>query len=110
MLSPQIRKVVQIKGIRRPIVNSGKIKSINHISVILIIMPNKPKVNMRNGIVINFKIGLIKKLTAPKTKPAKPNTNRGPSNFTPGINWLASQSPKTPEIICKIRFFSTFLL
>lgn len=108
MFSPQSKRAVKAKGIIPLIMSSGKKRSISQISAILIINPNKPKVSILKGMVTNFSRGLIKKLMTPKIKPANPSIAKDPVNSTPGINWLASHRPKTPEMICTMRLPSTF--
>lgn len=65
---------------------------------------NSPKVNILNGKLMNFKIGLIKKLSRPKTPPARANICQFPVNSTPGTNLWAKKIPKIPPKICKNKF------
>ena len=83
------------------IISSVKMMSTAQTTPMLINRPNNPKVKSRRGRVINFKIGLIKKLIKPKISPANNKIFQSPVKSTPVTNLSASQSPKTPEIIAK---------
>lgn len=80
-------------------INSGKKISIVQIISILIISPDIPSVIIRNGRVIVFKTGFIKKLTIPKTDPAIIRYLISPMNCTPGTNFVASHRERTPAMI-----------
>ncbi len=62
---------------------------------------NRPKVNILNGKVRTFRIGLKKKLMTPSMSPANARDAISPSNETPG-NPVASQIPKIPTRIWNI--------
>ena len=107
MLNPQIIIVVQNKGRIPLIINSLKNMSNAQTIPILISKPNRPKVNIVKGRVTSFIIGLIKQLIMPKTSPIRIKILMSPVNPTPAIKLVASQMPKTPEMVCKKRFLST---
>lgn len=94
-----IIQVVRKKDKTPDISNSGKTISTNHKIPILITILKKPRVRILTGKAIFFKIGLIKALSAPKTKPHKTKTSIGPSNFTPGRYFSAIHKPKTATTI-----------
>lgn len=85
------------------IFSSGKIKSTIQTIPMFIIKVNKPKVKILRGRKIFFKIGLIKKLIKPKTRPDRSKTWKEPVNSTPRTNLVAKKRPKTPAMICKIK-------
>lgn len=66
-------------------VNSLKIISIAQTNTIFITNPNNPTVKTLIGRVINFKIGLMKKLINPRISPANNRVFQGPANSTPAI-------------------------
>jgi len=63
----------------------------------------RPKVKILRGRVMTFKIGLIKKLIKPRTKPANSKNFTEPVNFTSGINLWAKYNPKIPAKIWEIK-------
>ena len=83
--------VVKKSGSIPTITNSGKMISTNHKIAILITMLKKPSVSNLKGKVIFFKIGLMKKLTKPKTKPQRKKILPDPSNDRPVTKRSASQ-------------------
>ncbi len=78
--------------------------STSQIIAAFIITLNRPRVNILNGRVISFRIGLMKKLISPKISPAISRVFQLPVNSTPEINWLAIHNPKIPEVILRKRF------
>lgn len=87
------------------ILSFGKIKVTIQTIPIFITKPKRPKVKILRGRVIILKIGLMKKLITPKTKPAKTKTPQESANSTLGINLIANQKPRIPAKICEISRF-----
>ena len=104
--NPQIITLVKKKGKIPEILSLGKIKVTIQTIPIFITKPKRPKVKILKGRVIIFKIGLIKKLIKPKTRPAKIKICQESANSTPGMNRIASQIPKMPAIIWRIKRFT----
>jgi hypothetical protein len=96
MLTPQTIKVVQNKGMRPEMINSGKMISTTQIISILITRLKRPKVIILKGKVTRFTMGLIKKFINPRTNPDKIRYFVSPLNSTPGINLIASQKLRMP--------------
>ena len=89
------------------IISSGKRISTIQTIATLITRPKRPRVRKRKGRVINFKIGLIKKLINPRINPTQSRVFQEPANSTPSMNWLAKNSPKIPEIIVRRNLINT---
>ena len=120
----QIISDVQNKGTNPLIMNSGKKISTNQIRNILINRVAIPKVIILIGVVINFSMGFIKKLTSPRTAPTKikisqtevssiPKKLDCPGTtikLTPDMNLTARNIPKIPAIICRIKRFTVYTL
>lgn len=64
-----------------------------------IIKLDNPRVSNFRGIIIIFKMGLIKQLIIPNTRPAKIKALMSPVNSIPVMNRVANQIPKIPERI-----------
>ena len=101
--NPQIIMLVRKRGKIPEILSCGKTKVTAQTIPIFITKPKRPKVKILKGRVTIFKIGLIKKLIRPKTRPVKIKICQESANSTSGINRIANQIPKIPAIIWRIK-------
>ncbi len=83
-----------------------------------------PKVIILIGVVTNFSMGFMKKLTSPRTAPTKIRISQTEvrsipkkldcpgitSKLTPVINLTAKNIPKIPAIICRVKRFTIYTL
>ncbi len=118
MFENQTIIVVHKRGQNQGIVISLNIKSKIQSIAIFITMLKNPRLIIRNGNVIAFIIGFIKKLSKPKTIPKSKiichrKVKGTPKKFEledkltiiPGTNNTANQIPKMEAIICERTFF-----
>ncbi|OGZ72402.1 MAG: hypothetical protein A2908_03090 [Candidatus Staskawiczbacteria bacterium RIFCSPLOWO2_01_FULL_38_12b] len=114
----QMMSVVQKRGKKNGTDNSLKIASTTHNRPIFITNPKNPRVIMRRGRVMVFKIGFTKKLSNPKTIPKRIKSchvavRGNPKKLEPGYivtvasakNIDASQNPSPALMIAKISLF-----
>ncbi len=79
--------------------NSLNKMSTSQIIPMFITRPKSPKVSILRGLVMNFRIGFMKKFINPKINPAINKSFQEPINSTPAIKRLANQIPRIPEIM-----------
>tara|TARA_Y100000310_G_C20558556_1_gene751823 strand:+ start:99 stop:404 length:306 start_codon:yes stop_codon:yes gene_type:complete len=58
---------------------------------------NSPRVRILKGKLINFRIGLIEKLTSPNIVPAINRLSVDPWRTAPGMNFPARKMPNIPD-------------
>lgn len=84
--------------------SSTKAMSINQTKTMLIIKLKSPKVKIFKGKDKTSRIGLMKKLTIPKTAPMITKVFQLPETLTPLTNSLANQMPAVDPATLKMRF------